>query len=301
MTDLLKLEETKSLPKLYKITNLITNKIYIGSTRQPLVERWKNHCSKHSKCERLKNSILKHGKENFKIELLCVGSEEYISDLEVKAILYYNCLNKDRGYNLKLRGKKPNSVGETTKQRISSSLKNYYENNPSKTKGKPSPARKEIEVDGVVYSTVKGACKSIGINYKTLVLIRKAGLLHNTPDYFRKTKEEKYRKSSLKIKQYYERNTHHRKGTVLSEDHKNSISKANKGKVFSDNHRKRLSESKTGANNPNYGKHSNGRTRPVVVDGVEYPSITEAVRQTKYTKSSLEKSLKKGINNVKYK
>ena len=34
------------LGKIYKITNNINNKIYIGQTKQSLNERWYKHCSK---------------------------------------------------------------------------------------------------------------------------------------------------------------------------------------------------------------------------------------------------------------
>lgn len=54
---------------IYKITNLINNKIYIGLTTCSLKERWNNHrhCVK-SDPRHLYCSMRKYGIENFKIE-----------------------------------------------------------------------------------------------------------------------------------------------------------------------------------------------------------------------------------------
>lgn len=52
---------------IYKITNLVNNKVYIGQTERTLKERWGQH--KYSKgCKYLHNAILKYGAESFKIE-----------------------------------------------------------------------------------------------------------------------------------------------------------------------------------------------------------------------------------------
>lgn len=46
------------------------------------------------------------------------------------------------------------------------------------------------------------------------------------------------------------------------------------------------------------GKHPNAR--PVIVEGVLYPSLVDAVNNTKYTKSMLEKRLKKNVEGFDY-
>lgn len=57
------------LGKIYKITNLINNKIYIGQTIRDLKVRFKQHCYRNG-CAYLHNALLKYGKANFKIELI---------------------------------------------------------------------------------------------------------------------------------------------------------------------------------------------------------------------------------------
>lgn len=84
---------------IYKITNLITGKIYIGQTIQPLYKRWHGH--KGSKrTSPLNSSIQKHGHWNFRIEPICsVLSLEHLDELEVQLIQYYDCVYPN-GYNL---------------------------------------------------------------------------------------------------------------------------------------------------------------------------------------------------------
>lgn len=55
-----------------------------------------------------------------------------------------------------------------------------------------------------------------------------------------------------------------------------------------------------GQNNAMFGTRNTVRSRPISIDGVVYPSISEAVRQTVYTKSQIEKRLKKKHPSFKY-
>ncbi len=83
---------------IYKITNLINGKIYIGQTIKTLQRRF----AVHKSCKR--NSILTsafkcYGKENFCIEpvISCLDVAA-LDDLEIKAIEQFNSL-KPNGYN----------------------------------------------------------------------------------------------------------------------------------------------------------------------------------------------------------
>lgn len=87
---------------LYKIVNKINSKIYIGVTVDPY-KRWYGHITKNSKCNKLRNAIRKHGKENFEMVVLCLGEQEYILDLEVRCIAAWDTINS--GYNLDKGGR----------------------------------------------------------------------------------------------------------------------------------------------------------------------------------------------------
>ena len=56
--------------KNYKITNIITGKIYFGYTKQSLIFRLNKHNSNTSGCKILKSSIKKYGIDTFNIELI---------------------------------------------------------------------------------------------------------------------------------------------------------------------------------------------------------------------------------------
>jgi group I intron endonuclease len=58
---------------IYKITNTITNKCYIGETIKADPEkRWKEHKNTIKRgvgCPALQNSVIKHGIENFRFDI----------------------------------------------------------------------------------------------------------------------------------------------------------------------------------------------------------------------------------------
>lgn len=70
---------------IYKITNIVNNKIYIGKTTKPLEERlyehWRSAKWKKNKTA-IGAAILKYGRENFIIEQLDSGND--IEDLNTK-------------------------------------------------------------------------------------------------------------------------------------------------------------------------------------------------------------------------
>ena len=55
---------------IYKITNLINNKLYIGQTKKTIEERFKAHIkvARQHKNRYLYDAMNKYGYENFKIE-----------------------------------------------------------------------------------------------------------------------------------------------------------------------------------------------------------------------------------------
>ena len=87
---------------IYKITNKINNKVYIGQTIKTLEERWKQHLSaaNNNDHKHLYQSINKYGKDNFIIEIIDQAKD--IDDLNQKEkywVDYYNSLDPNIGYN----------------------------------------------------------------------------------------------------------------------------------------------------------------------------------------------------------
>lgn len=94
---------------IYKITNKINNKIYIGQSND-IQRRFKEHQTKGSTSQiPLDIAIKKYGKENFEFEILEECSLEELNDKETFWILKFNAI--ENGYNCNLGGDQQ-GVGE---------------------------------------------------------------------------------------------------------------------------------------------------------------------------------------------
>lgn len=118
---------------IYKITNLINNKIYIGSTKIEVHHRFRKHISdyytKYLKdnsartCIKLCNAFYEYGLECFiveEIDMIIIKNTKELNDIENKYIIQYNSIEK--GYN-----------SQYAKRTKKESDKAYYEkikNNP---------------------------------------------------------------------------------------------------------------------------------------------------------------------------
>lgn len=128
---------------IYKITNILNGKIYIGQTIQDLKERWYGHCRSISNCTAIARALKKYGKDNFTIEQIDqADSLEELNKKEVEWISRFSSNTKGIGYNLttggmnaipseetkaKMRGPRPalslkqmgKKVSEETKRKMS--------------------------------------------------------------------------------------------------------------------------------------------------------------------------------------
>ena len=86
---------------IYKITNTINGKYYIGQTIQNVKERFYQHCA--TKCSKavsnmaIHRAIKKYGKSNFTVEVIEEIDSANLNDRERYWIKYYNSYNN--GYN----------------------------------------------------------------------------------------------------------------------------------------------------------------------------------------------------------
>lgn len=93
---------------IYKITNNINNKIYIGKTNRDISIRFQEHIDSSNSINspsynsHLHRAFKKYGIENFSIDKIEEVSEELINEREKYWIKYYNSYNS--GYNMTLGG-----------------------------------------------------------------------------------------------------------------------------------------------------------------------------------------------------
>lgn len=87
---------------IYKITNQINNKVYIGKTEDTIEKRFKEHCKASTKTKEkhrpLYAAMKKYGVENFTVELIeKVKLEDSLEERECYWIDYFNSFKE--GYN----------------------------------------------------------------------------------------------------------------------------------------------------------------------------------------------------------
>jgi len=95
---------------IYKITNLISNKCYIGQSIH-IEKRWQEHKQQANpinksfdKTKHLYKAISKYGVDNFKFEIICECQAEKLNKLEQYYIKVYNSADPNFGYNYQLGG-----------------------------------------------------------------------------------------------------------------------------------------------------------------------------------------------------
>lgn len=117
---------------IYKITNKINDKIYIGQTTLSAIERFNKHWNEANCKNRpnnyFHNALLLYGKDNFSIEVIDTASSR--DELNIKEDYWIKKLNardKNIGYNLQAGGKS-GEKNEETKKKISEKKKENWRN-----------------------------------------------------------------------------------------------------------------------------------------------------------------------------
>ena len=145
---------------IYKITNKLNGKVYIGQSRD-IDARWRQHINAKDNYA-IHNAIKKYGKENFKFEVLLECPVDMLDVWERDMIALYDCMSP-YGYNLTEGGegckcseetrlklsniRKGKHFSEETKHKISESMKGKKRQPFSaETKKKMSDVRKGIQL-----------------------------------------------------------------------------------------------------------------------------------------------------------
>lgn len=135
---------------IYKITNKINNKSYIGQSIH-VEERWKEHIEKNNNKSLIHLAIIKYGVENFSFEILEQCSQQELNDREIYWIDKYDTYQN--GYNLTLGGE---------------SGRKYDVNEILETFNKTQSLFKTANIIGCHITTVRNVCRGLGINLSYL-------------------------------------------------------------------------------------------------------------------------------------
>ncbi len=194
---------------LYKITNLIDGKYYIGQTSiKGFNYRMTAHKKRKDRPSLIHNAIQKYGEENFTFERLAILEDWMIDEAEQKAIIVFNSL-KPNGYNLETGGNINKYHHPDTKKKMSE-LK----------KGKPS------------------WCKGVPMKEGTKQKLREANKGKEPPNKGKKMSEEQ-KKILSEIKKGKPSSM---KGREMSEESRKKMSISAKKRRASDETKKKLSE-----------------------------------------------------------
>ena len=169
---------------IYKITNLINGKIYIGqvynkSVEDRFIRHYKNVMGYSSIIDK---AIAKYGKENFIVETIdiCYSIED-CNNKEKYWIKYYNSTDLSIGYNLTPGGEGGNTYMnkskeelEIIKQKISNANKGRKNGNSNQLKCKSIITNKEF-----FFETLTECCQFFNIKNKAVIMER-AHKVNNT-------------------------------------------------------------------------------------------------------------------------
>ncbi len=117
---------------VYKITNSVTNKCYIGYTSHSVTERWNQHVRRSSKYKtnvKFDNALRKYDMSNWTVEILEDGLS--VKESKVKEQFYINLFDSyNNGYNSTLGGDGNNGIimSEESNKKRSEALKSKPKN-----------------------------------------------------------------------------------------------------------------------------------------------------------------------------
>lgn len=296
---------------IYKITNLLNGKCYIGQSKDIEV-RWKNHIWRYKYKERdnlfLYQAMRKHGIENFSFEVLQECDEEELNDLEIKYIAQYQSF--PNGYNMTAGGnghlgrpmtpegkealRKANTgrpCSEETRRRISEAQKGKII--PEEQKALISELNRKRWQDPVYREKMCAIRRQRVTSEETRKKISEASRGRTLSQEARKKISEK-NKGRPRTAEWLENQRKAHLGKRLSEETRRKMSEAFKGREFSEEWRAKLSDAAKNRTEEHQQKlrdckkgSKNPMARAVECDGVIYETATQCAEALGVPKSTL--------------
>jgi group I intron endonuclease len=247
---------------VYRITNSINGKIYIGITTNTLAVRRRGHkaSSKSSRYKNvhLYNAIRKYGFDNFIFEELAYCFDlESLNNTEIMLIKFFNSTNPEVGYNL-ASGGLVSKATERSRKVSSERTKKLWENKEFREK------MKKVALE----------------NGQRLRKIRKGSNLWSTL-----TEEQKQQARLNRIGKYVG-SSHHSYGKG-----------PNYGKKLSDEHKKKIGLNHLGNTHAGVGgDHFAAKKVMCIETGEVFNSVSEA--KQKYSKGNIHKAARQGTTSM---
>lgn len=163
---------------IYKITNNINGKIYIGQSID-IERRFKQHLKKSNRDNtQIINALKKYGKDNFSFEIIKHCKREDLDLFERFWIKIYDTTNRNIGYNTTIGGNGITFTDEIRKK-ISDGLKgkkrkfvNKSDEHKQNIKKSNTPDKQKTSIkfiyEGVCYNSIRECSRITGINRRTI-------------------------------------------------------------------------------------------------------------------------------------
>lgn len=264
---------------VYKHTNKINGKVYIGQTCLKITDRWL-HGKGYVGCTYFYNAIQKYGWDNFEHEILFENlTKEKANELEKQMIKDYNSMDKEYGYNLMSGGVYSQPCDETKeKMRKAHSGKNNHFYGKHHTKESIEKIRQKKLGSKLSEETKAKISKGNKGKIVSEETRRKIGETHKGLPGFWKGKHLP-EETKQKIREAQKGEKSHNWGKQRTDEEKQKISQRLKGHPVSKETREKISKA-----------HS----MPVrcIETGIVYYGISEAARQLGGSSGNLVAHLK---------
>lgn len=253
---------------LYKIENKLNGKLYIGLTIRPKIREYEHlKDSKRGSVSLIKQAVIKYGASNFVFTVICEGTKDYIVELEKKAIEHFNTLTPN-GYNIRPGGEDCGSGYKIRKR----------------TDDTP------LYLKGFWFPSLRACSESLGVSKTTVMKWRKSGV-HGEERVLTKP-----RKDSRDVPVYvggFWFPTLSWASESLSVKRKTLMKRIKDGFIEQESRASKQGRKGDGTFSMT-GKtgflHHNSRA--VEINGTVYGSISEASKQTEFTKKMIYTRIK---------
>lgn len=158
---------------IYKISNDVNNKLYIGQTTRSLKDRIHNYFDEctyvNSHPHRpISDAMHKYGFDKFHFEILedNITDKQTLDELEKKYIEEFDTCNPSKGYNLERGGNSVGKHSELTKRKIGDAQRGEKNHMYGKC-GSLNPTSKSV-IDlttGIEYGSATEAAKILNLNF----------------------------------------------------------------------------------------------------------------------------------------
>lgn len=220
---------------IYKITNMVNQKIYIGYTSKTFEQRFRRHCMDSTRAKKgyFQRALCKYGVHNFSHEIIYESMDgKHIKDAEIYFINYFNSDKKHIGYNQHRGGGGGSTTlgrkhSDATKQKIREA--HLGSKRSEEIKQKLRGRRLTQEKKDAIGNFHRG--KKLTDSH--ILLLKNRVVSEETRRKLRNRKPSKETREKM---------SNSLKGRIVSEETRQKLSKVGKGRKLSENTKQKLRE-----------------------------------------------------------